>query len=655
MKKNTSTVIIAALAVLTVVFAVLFFSGNGKIGALNKDKEDLSAQVETLTADAAKAAEEASAKLDEATKQNEELTAQLETEKADAAKAAEEAAAKLDEATKSNEDLSAQVETLKADAAKAAEEAAAKLDEATKSNEDLTAQMETLKADAAKAAEDAAAKLGEATKANEDLTAQMETLKADLAKAAEDAAAKLSEATKANEDLAAQLGIVKSNTEESVEEKPAEEKPAEEETAKPVEAEIAEKTEEVKEEVKAATLRPFTLNGKVTLNKQTVGMFANMLAQGNEAKLAKINSLIEFVNGLEYKAVSDGVDGEAFVSLKGEPLVSVAAVHDSEKATAYYDVFPNYSFTLNKSDLGSAAASIQLPENLDKEKLMEAVAAPLTKLVSGIKFGAPEQVEETILGTVFTSRTPIDMSVKELSLMGLNALKEILENKEVASVLEQFKAKGLDISSAKVDEWIASVNNLKDEELPAMDAAMFANEKQDMIFRVVLIKDEKEMLHSLGGTIDGNGVSEYQMGDQVYTSVKAGKEGIFMIIRAQGMEIGINVVPEARENGKAATATVTLSGMELLKAEVELLNEGTLTGTVDTEVLTDINIMDLQDKAKAEEMGKALYADAMTNYKPALIEKLGKIAPDMLPVFSSIKRLVKGYLPAIMEKIPMGK
>ena len=62
MQKNTGTVITALLAVLAIVFAILVLTGNGKIGTLNKEKDDLNAQVETLTADAAKAAEEAAAK-----------------------------------------------------------------------------------------------------------------------------------------------------------------------------------------------------------------------------------------------------------------------------------------------------------------------------------------------------------------------------------------------------------------------------------------------------------------------------------------------------------------------------------------------------------------------------------------------------------------
>ena len=157
-------------------------------------------------------------------------------------------------------------------------------------------------------------------------------------------------------------------------------------------------------------------------------------------------------------------------------------------------------------------------------------------------------------------------------------------------------------------------------------------------------------MNSLGGKIDGNAVTEYQMGDKAYVSVKAGKGGLFMTAKASGMEIGINAVPEARENGIAAKATVTLNGMEVVTAEIEKLNEGEITGAFDTANKIELTIKDL--KEKKNELVTLFRQDVAVNYKPVLKDKLQKAAPEMLSIFSSLKRLVKQNAPAVMNKVP---
>ena len=59
--KKTGIAAIALLAIVAIVFAVLYFTGNGDLTKIKETKDNLTAQVETLTADAAKAAEDAAA------------------------------------------------------------------------------------------------------------------------------------------------------------------------------------------------------------------------------------------------------------------------------------------------------------------------------------------------------------------------------------------------------------------------------------------------------------------------------------------------------------------------------------------------------------------------------------------------------------------
>ena len=123
--KKTGTIVTALLAVLAIVFAILYFTGNGDKANLTSEKDALAAQVESLTADAAKAAEDAQAQITALTGEKDELAKQVETLTADAAKAAD--------------DAKAQIET---EVAKAKEEAQGTIDELTKKVEELTASLD---------------------------------------------------------------------------------------------------------------------------------------------------------------------------------------------------------------------------------------------------------------------------------------------------------------------------------------------------------------------------------------------------------------------------------------------------------------------------------------------------------------------------------
>jgi hypothetical protein len=269
--------------------------------------------------------------------------------------------------------------------------------------------------------------------------------------------------------------------------------------------------------------------------------------------------------------------------------------------------------------------------------------------MSGIRFGAPETVEETLFETEFVAKTPIDMSLKEMALLGLNTVKEVMENEEIAKLLESMKDKGMDFSVDQIDQAIKAVEESKDEEVPSVDAGMYTNMNNDMVIKVDVSQNGELVSHSVGGKVGDNAVSEVQIGNQAYIYVKAGKGGVNVIIRAKGMEMGINAVPEKRENGVAVVTTISLMGMEMAKSESELINGATLTGKFNTEGKQAITVKELL--AKKKELAKELVNDAKINYMTVLKEKIQKIAPEMMPIFSSVERLVKNTVQTMPQQM----
>ena len=397
----------------------------------------------------------------------------------------------------------------------------------------------------------------------------------------------------------------------AVEEKAEDVKAAAEKTTENIKA-IAEGAEittttEVKETSPLELLKtPMTLTEKVTLNKENLDMVAAMLLGGDEGKIAKLNQVIDFVNGMEYKVLYDGKDAEGFISTKGEDLSSFLMQRDENGVKLYSDMFPSYFFEVRKEEIQSILS--KMPANTDPSKLGEAFAAPMLKMMSGVKFGAPETVEETLFDTEFTTKTPIDMTLKEMALLGLNTAKEVMENEETAKLLASMKDKGVDFSVDQIDQAI-----------------------------------------SLGGKVGDSSRTEVQIGNQAYVYVKAGNEGVDVIIRAKGMEFGINAVIEKRENGRALVTTLSMMGMDMVKSESEVIKGATLTGKFDTEGKQAITIKDL--KGKAKELAKEMVNDAKVNYMPVLKEKIQKIAPEMMPVFSSMEKLFKNTVQTMAPKM----
>ena len=559
------------------------------------------------------------------------------------------------------EDAKAAVEEKAEDVKEKAEDAKAAVEEKA---EDVKEKAEDAKAAVEEKAEDVKEKAEDVKAAVEE---KAEDVKAAVEEKAEEVKKKAEDVKAAVEEKTEEVKAAVEEKAEDIKEKAEDVKAAVEEKAEDVKAAVEEKTEEIKataEDIKAAAesadaaaknemtaiaaasvmpkfeLKPMTVKEKVTLNKENVSAVAGLLFQGDKGKIEKLGQLIDFVNDMEYTVLFDGVDAEAFVSARGEDLASALVLRSDDSYSVYSDMYPNYYVDIKKEDLqGLAGENFQMPANVDPNKLTQAVMTPVMKMLTGVKFGETEAVEETMFDTVFTSKTPINMTLKEMALLGLNCAKEIMDNEDVAKLLKSLQDKGIKISVSDIDEAIKAVEASKDEEVPDVDAGMYTNEKNDMVFKVDVSQDGKIVSHSVGGKVGNNGVSEVQIADQMYVKVTAGNDGAFITVKAQGMEFAINVVPEKRANGRALVATISFMNMEMAKIEVEKLNDGILTGKFNIDGKKAITLKDLKEKGK--ELAGEVINDAKTNYLPVLKEKIQKIAPEMMSIFSSAKKLVK--------------
>ena len=692
MDKKTRNIVIAVIALIVVGLAVWLIAGGGKktepaateapavteaaTEAPAKEEvkpeaeekaEDVKAAVEEKTEEVKETAEDAKAAVEEKAEDVkaavEEKTEEVKETAEDVKDAAEEKAEEVKEETKAEVEEKAEnkkeavkedVETLAADVKETAKDVKAAAEE--KAEETKTA-VEDAKAAVEEKTEDVKAAVEE--KAEETKTA-VEDAKAAVEEKAEDVKAAVEEKA---EDVKEKTEDVKAAVEEKAEDvKAAVEEKAEDikEKTDDVKAAVEEKTEEIKAAAESADaaakdemqsmaiasampkieLKPMTVKEKITLNKDNVSAVAGLMFQGDKGKIEKLGQLIDFVNDMEYTVLFDGVDAEAFVSARGEDLASALVLRSDDSYSIYSDMYPNYYVDIKKEDLQSLAGeNFQMPANVDPNKLTQAVMTPVMKMMTGVKFGEPEAVEETMFDTAFTSKTPINMTLKEMALLGLNCVKEIMDNADVASLLDSLKDKGIKVSVSDIDEAIKAVEASKDEEVPDVDAGMYTNEKNDMVFKVDVSQDGKIVSHSVGGKVGNNGVSEVQIADQMYVKVTAGNDGAFITVKAQGMELAINVVPEKRANGRALVATISFMNLEMAKIEVEKLNEGILTGKFNIDGKKEITIKDLKEKGK--ELVKEVLNDATTNYLPALKEKIQKIAPEMMSLFSSAKKLIK--------------
>ena len=390
----------------------------------------------------------------------------------------------------------------------------------------------------------------------------------------------------------------------------------------------------------AAALSPATYTVHLNVNSQIAALFAGAT---DEDALKQVSAVCDVINSLGIQVVSDGVDSELILSLADQPVATSAFLKDEDKIIILSELFPNSILFLTQEDLGAVTGQVSLDPELVASLFTEPFAKVSMEIMSHI--GAPEAGEETIHDTVFTVKTPLDMTAKELILLLLNTAKEITSSEDFAKLQETLKQMNVNFDAASIDQAIEEITNTSEEDMAAMDAGIYSNEAGDAVTRILLTKDEQTM-SILFGTAGELTVVDADILDQLKLALDIDQAGVTNLSLAftvqAGMAITITGVITPDENGVSADFKATLGEMDMLAVTFRQDNSGELTGALSGEDKAEYTLADLQDTAGEK------YAAFMGDLQIGLLKVLSKAAQAV----PSVAVLLQSMMPAQNQMQP---
>lgn len=357
-----------------------------------------------------------------------------------------------------------------------------------------------------------------------------------------------------------------------------------------------------------------TIHLKINLNADGI---TALTGGANETLAKQAAMIVELVNALGITMTSDGKDAELIISANDQPIAGLGVIKSEDKMLLVSELFPNYALAVDAKAMsgmmsgmmsgaeggttGGIPGGFTMPQISMTDEQAAALMAPLTKLAGDLqaKIGEPEAAEETMYGATFTAKTPINLTTRELLEMVLPAVKEVVSQEGFVSIMEQLKAQGMNISfsAENIDTKIEELKNTKDEELPAMNAAIYSNEAGDSMFALKMTKAE-QIVTVNAGSVAGETVTEVDVSPQFHLllNIAKGKAKLCLQITPQeGMLLDIDGDVEYSAEAIKAVVAVKMNDAELGNLTIDGTPGGVLSGNYTAEGKTEIAVTDLQD------------------------------------------------------------
>ena len=353
-----------------------------------------------------------------------------------------------------------------------------------------------------------------------------------------------------------------------------------------------------------------TVDVTIAVNEEAVSQLASSDAEGAEAVITPVVSIL---NNLSFHAVSDGTDGEFSIRLKGQDVAAIAALPSDDGVTILSNLFPGFSIKITPEDLQSIMSSFGTDAmQIDADALLAALMPQIEAISEKIAGSIGETVEasESFEGVDFTNYTPINLTARELGTIVLDLAKTIVNEPSLQPVLANIP----DFDASKVDEAIEQFNNTPDEELPEVKLGIYGNEAGDVLFAADITSNEQT------GTIkmlvsENKMVIQFSAEDQnifyLTVDLAAGIGTLVISAASDGMTFSFTADFAITEAGAEIAVTFAMGEIAIFSANISIVGGGTLSGSLNTEGLTELKVSDLL--ASDGEALQNLLMDLQTN------------------------------------------
>ena len=356
------------------------------------------------------------------------------------------------------------------------------------------------------------------------------------------------------------------------------------------------------------------------------------------------------INNLGVKAAVKGTDAQIDLLLKDASVLALNLGVNESGIVVTCDAIPNYAFTISAETIQQLMNQIaeSMPKGLDgidPEALGEAIGSRLGALIQEVlaKAGETETGSFNVDGMDFNARIPLNITTKELALLTMNFVKDVLNDPAFAPVLGMI---GDQLNLEDLDDAIQELEGLDEAQMPVTEAFVYGQLDEagnaNSIYVAIDISQDGQTIATRGGMV----------GNHILGSVKVLDQGTFKL-DAEIKDNGANVAVTVEAQGM--TALATLDAAARADGGVDLRGDISLNGSAPlfTGYLSVVPGAEIAAPASAE--GKICIAledlmnndseatqNAMTALQSAAIVIMGKAMQVMPDEFNVIMTMVNG-------------
>ena len=341
----------------------------------------------------------------------------------------------------------------------------------------------------------------------------------------------------------------------------------------------------VAEELTAA--KPFEVAVTFEIHPQ---FLQGMIGAEDEASAKIGNALAGLVNGLKFHGVNDTNGAEVEITVNDKHLANLAVINELDKGIKIHsDLFPNSILDMQMENM----PAIDTSAITDPEALVKPVMDAIDQFKG--KISKPEDAAENMFNTDFTKKSHVDMTSKEILLTAMNALKDLLGNEQMQSLLDSMKKSGMEVSINDLEEAVKEIEESDEADLPQISADIYTNDSEDNIVRITAEQDEAKADLKIG-TVAGADVMDCNIDVTNISlhSVEGVKAELVINTVIQDTPFTISVV--ADEQAKPSKADITISVMQTPLIAIHI-------ATQETDIVA---LKSLSEKYNADE--KAVYS-----------------------------------------------
>ena len=405
------------------------------------------------------------------------------------------------------------------------------------------------------------------------------------------------------------------------------------------------------------TLPAGTLTAPVSV-EISVGVEGDLGVTGSEDAVKVADTLMDVLSHSSLRLSADGSCAQLALNVKDKQVASVAMKEDGDSLVVVSDFFPKTKLTIDKATysqmmqqaLGSAGAPENpfsaLQEGPDPAALAAAVQGPLEEVLEGIRsrFGETETGVFVIEGTVYTGKSVCDITLKEAAELVLPALKKILEDENVVSLLSVF---GQKVDPAAMDEALKNVRNSDGSDMPSLSIVKYSNDAGETCLEIIMDRDGEKitLIHSVSGQVSVTRLfTDMSHGDNAKVVMYADKEkGLY--------DLKMNMVT----GSNSGEASVTLQQIEGgVRLDLSVTAPNNRTGKPLTVRLQTV-VNQQAPEFIAEDGWETVRFETLMQDEKAASEFNGKITAGLLKVVALVAVQYPDIMPVLMKMLPISK